>query len=371
MIEFKGVISSEVREKEIKNQAKILRNKMLTATIVSFFVLLIVAVLKYIFSNGKPSFVELFTGDVTLFLLILFLVFLILFIISLVKPRYNKELDEKTSFSVSFDNSKIVYIKENGFGKREINYSNLKKIIDEGSFYVVVSKENNIRLICEKKLLVQGSLEEFDNYFSNIIVRKNDVDKNLKEYKKDSNLNAKESIVENLGVEEEIANKKEYSTAKNLNLNGNFNIKEGNGNSKTFANVKFKGSKTRNEKSFKFALIGAILGVVSVVLTPLVVVYGINFAVNTITNIFNNLFNGFVVEFFTFIFAIIMVMLSAIVLFPLCVLLTPIIALLSLVFPIYQLVSVNRRWFSWVALVVGILSIAGCIILAITSLQGM
>ena len=356
MIEFKGAISDEVRKKEINNQAKAAKIRFLILSIASFLLLLAVVAVKYLFSENKPTLTELFSGNVTMFLLLLFIVLLIFFVVSLIKPMYNKELDKKASFSIKLDNDKIVYESESGFGKREMNYSNLKKIVDQGSYYLLISKEHNIRLICEKDLLVQGSIEEFDNYFSNIIVRKNNEQIMEKHNNKAKNLEVNnDNIVEKVEQEN-----------KNLDNADVQNTEE----TKTFTNAKFKGSKTKNEKSFKFALIGIILGVLSVALTPIVVEFGINFAVNAITSIFNNLFyGGFVVEFFTFIFACMFVLLSAVILFPACILLTPVMALLSLIFPIYQLAVVNRRWFSWVALAVGILCIGGCLIIAVLTLQ--
>ena len=342
MIEFNGCLSEEVRQKEIKAQAKRNRNKFMIFTIVSFFLLVFVAVAKFLISEQKPTFMELISGRVTLFFLLLFVVVLILFIISCVKPQYNKELDKTSAFSVQFDNSKIIYIPAEGFGKRELNYSNLKKILDEGDYYVAVSKENNIRLICQKDLLTKGSLTEFENYFNNIIIKNNN---------KTSNYEKENTTVENLN--------EQNKTQEGHDLD-----------EKTFNNDKFKKSKTRNEKSFKFVLIGIILGLVSVALTPIVVKFGINFAVNAITIIFDNLFyGGFVVELFTFILACLMIVLAAVFLFPICIFITPIMALLSLIFPIYQLVAVNRRWFSWVGLAIGLLSVSGCLILAITTLQ--
>ena len=169
MIEFNGKISEEIRQSEIKTQAKASRNRFMIGAIVSFVLLALVIVAKYILSETKPTFTELFDGKVTLFLLLLFLVLFGFFIVSCFKPFYNKSFDNKSSFSIQFDNDKITYMPSEGSGKREFNYSNLKKIVDEGSYFVVVSKEHNIRIVCEKDLLVQGSMNEFENYFKNII----------------------------------------------------------------------------------------------------------------------------------------------------------------------------------------------------------
>lgn len=359
MIEFNGAISEEVRQKEIKNQAKRIQIRFIIGTIVSAVVLAFVLAVKYLFSETKPTFMELFSGSITPFFLLVFVVFAVMLIVSFVKPQYNKDLDKTSPYSVKLDNDKIIYEPSEGFGKREFNYSNLKKIIDEGSFYVLVSKENNIRLVCQKDLLVQGSLKEFDDYFSKIIDRKVEVISNEVEEHKEEKLEAKqeEVVVDNKKEADGVAGENKDATSAEA---------------KTFKNEKFKKSKTRNEKSFKFALIGIILGVASVALTPFVVKYGINFAINGISNLFNTLFyGGFVIEFFTFIFACLITLLATIFLFATCILLMPAIALLSLIFPIYQLVAVNHRWFSWVALAVGILSVIGCLALAVVTIQAL
>ena len=363
MIEFKGTISEETRQQEIKNQANAAKIKWLILSIVAGFLLVIVLVSKYLLFDPKPTFAQLFSGEITMFMLFLFLAFLILFIVSIVKPQYNKDLDKTVPFSVKLDNDKIVYEPSEGFGRREFNYANLKKIIDEGTYYVIVSKEHNIRFVCQKDLLVQGSLEEFDDYFSKIISRKGDAIEMAKERKASKKLETKEgnSVVVEADVNGENATKETGEGQENSNTE-----------EKTFKNEKFKGSKNRNEKSFKFALIGAIFAIASVAVTPLVVKFGIGFALAAISNVFNSLFyGGFVIEFFTFIFACMAVVISTVVLFGACILIMPAVALLSLIFPIYQLVAVNRRWFSWVALVLGIASVLGTAIMVLTTLQGM
>ena len=379
MIEFKGSLSDEIRQKEIKKQSISASIKFIIGTIISAVLLGVVLVIKYTMSKSKPTFKDLFSDEILLFFVLLFVVLTIFMIISFIKPSYNKELDKTSPFSVKFDNDKIVYEPTEGFGKREIKYSNLKKIVDYGSYYIIVSKEDNIQLICEKALLVQGSLKEFDEYFNKIISRK--VEKTeeeiepVKEKEKVLNAEAKKGEINKTedATDDEKAEDGADATKIDEKAKGAKEVKEESAiEEKTFVNAKFKKSRTKNEKSFKFALIGIILAVASVAVTPLVVYYGIHFAISAITHIFNSLFyGGFVRELFTFLFACIGVLISTVALFLGCVLIMPIVSLLSLIFPIYQLIAINRRWFSWVGLALGILSVLGCLYMTIVTLSGM
>ena len=375
MIEFKGSLSAGVRERQISNEKKHNRLVWSFATL-GAFVLFVVATVFKIAIEGKFDINMLFSGGIVSYLLIATVVFLVVAIIQFVRPQVRDELKEGKVFSVTFDNDKICYIPESGFGKREFAYSNLKKIVDEGDYYLVVSKEHGIKIVCEKSLLAQGSLKEFDNYFNNIIVRKTDekydFDANEKASQKDLKTKDEEVVVE-VSSEDEAKRKDDLKVEDNGEGGGVEVLEEKKPEEqKTFSNDKFKKSKTRNEKSFKFALIGIICGLLSVALTPVVVRFGINFAISAVSNIFNSLFyGGFVVEAITFILALLIIVLATVFLFVGCVALMPIVALLSLIFPIYQLVAVNRRWFSWVGLAVGILSIVGCVLLAVTTIGSM
>ena len=82
MIEFKGALSEEVRQSEMRSQGAAARIKFIVGTVVSAVLLGLVVALKYLASETKPTFTELFSGRVTLFLLLLLVVFTVVIIVS-------------------------------------------------------------------------------------------------------------------------------------------------------------------------------------------------------------------------------------------------------------------------------------------------
>ena len=57
---------------------------------------------------------------------------------------------------------------------KETEIEDIKKIVDYGDFYRIVFYFPNLnaRFICQKDLITQGSIEEFEERFSDKIIRK-------------------------------------------------------------------------------------------------------------------------------------------------------------------------------------------------------
>ena len=65
------------------------------------------------------------------------------------------------------------------YGEKEDNYAgkeviDVKKVIDKGNFYIILFyfPHKDVNFICQKDLIVEGTIEEFEEFFEGKIVRK-------------------------------------------------------------------------------------------------------------------------------------------------------------------------------------------------------
>ena len=65
------------------------------------------------------------------------------------------------------------------YGEKEDNYAgkeviDVKKVIDKGNFYIILFyfPHKDVNFICQKDLIVEGTIEEFEELFEGKIVRK-------------------------------------------------------------------------------------------------------------------------------------------------------------------------------------------------------
>ena len=83
-----------------------------------------------------------------------------------------KELPNVIPTTITIEDDKIV---RSGFQSyRLVNIQDIKEIWDMGSFYAIIFYFPNMdrRFICQKDLLVEGTIEEFEQLFEGLIVRK-------------------------------------------------------------------------------------------------------------------------------------------------------------------------------------------------------
>ena len=99
---------------------------------------------------------------------------LLLPLLGLIQPK-SKSLDLIVPFKVSIDTKTNCITSKGKNFYFERKTSQIKKIIDYGEWYHIyfVFPHKNQSFICQKDLLVQGTIEEFKNYFQDKIIVKN------------------------------------------------------------------------------------------------------------------------------------------------------------------------------------------------------
>ncbi len=152
MIEFKGELSGKCRKYMLDRQNKI-------TIYAALFVALIFAI---------PTVI------IGIFLEPLALIFCVLYVFIIVYPLIFKDKGNNvlpTRVYVDIENHEIVSESEHFcYGK---NISLVEQVIDMGEWYRIVFclNEGNVRFVCQKSLLTQGTLEEFEALFEGKIVR--------------------------------------------------------------------------------------------------------------------------------------------------------------------------------------------------------
>ena len=160
MIEFKGEISDEIRLRIMKKQDRLLGYMILPITLIAGVCALI------LFLTNDGSYKEF------LFYAIL-LVFITAFLF--IAPQF-KNLSRFKSFKWVF----VVKISEVNIEEKSlildritfVPIEKVKKVIDEGDCYIIRHIGSTTSIICQKSLLVEGTIEEFEELFKDKLVRK-------------------------------------------------------------------------------------------------------------------------------------------------------------------------------------------------------
>ena len=102
--------------------------------------------------------------------IIIVLLFLIITIIAFIPPK--RFLSLKTNIKIIFDEDTIT--KKMNISSISRPLSKVKKVVDMGEYYCLVFRMEGIRSswICEKELIKQGTLKEFESLFTGKIKRK-------------------------------------------------------------------------------------------------------------------------------------------------------------------------------------------------------
>lgn len=154
MIEFFGVLSYETKLEVAKLKSKISGNIFLVVTILTPII---------------TSLATIFNGNFKkVWYLILILTIIFVFITVLMYYVPTKRVDSfKIKTKVQIENGNILQIVEelNTFLVKPI--SKVKKVIDYGCFYAIIFNMGDITnaFICEKQLLIKGTLKDFEELF--------------------------------------------------------------------------------------------------------------------------------------------------------------------------------------------------------------
>lgn len=153
MIVFNGELS--------ENNKKFLNRKMKNVSIISTCILSIILVI--------PITLAVVFDDTIWAIAYIIIPALILFS---VVPIPKKKWDTICPTEISINDETVIIHGETFHQEREI--SQLKRIIDFGDCYKMefVFPHKSFSCLCQKNLIVKGTLEEFEERFADIIVRK-------------------------------------------------------------------------------------------------------------------------------------------------------------------------------------------------------
>ncbi len=162
MIEFKGELSNETKEFILKTQ----RKEQIISSGIALIILGVIALLLFIFMIEFRLFIaSTFLAGVICVLLI---------IIFPTKKDKIKVLKEYISNSVVIQDDYIERDGEGSCGYDCEKVEDIKSIKDYGSFYHIefYSPIKDKYFLLQKDLITQGTIEEFEEIFADLIVRK-------------------------------------------------------------------------------------------------------------------------------------------------------------------------------------------------------
>ena len=150
MIIFQGDISKECQEYFLKKIVAGILIFTSILTLITLFVCLIIG-------NNLFSYLILIAGLITI----------VAYDVYMVK-NYKKTFPRRVDIEEDF---LVVYTKE-GSVTREVK--DLKRVFDEGQFYIMdfYFPHKCMEMLCQKDLIVQGTLEEFEELFEDYLVKK-------------------------------------------------------------------------------------------------------------------------------------------------------------------------------------------------------
>ncbi len=155
MVEFNGIIASSTKYRIEKNRMRPVA-----------WILLIFIVFNIIFiSISWPINSE----DETIILVFTIILFIIDILIFIWPFKFNTA---EWLVNVKIESNFIEYSPPLSVELRTIPLEKIKKVIDEGDCYHIIYAEYSNSIICQKDLLVQGTLEEFEEIFKDKLVRK-------------------------------------------------------------------------------------------------------------------------------------------------------------------------------------------------------
>ena len=150
MIKFEGTLCEQAKKLIVTKK----RTSFLVCQAVTVLVFLVITIFRVKNSSNPWAYVL----GMTLFVILINLVLAL---------TINKKSKWLFPISVSVDNGEIVYETE-GFRER-YEFEKVKRVCDHGIFYEIIVSSHT--LICQKDLLTQGTIEEFEALFDGKIER--------------------------------------------------------------------------------------------------------------------------------------------------------------------------------------------------------
>ena len=156
MIIFSGVVSDEVQIQTMKK-----RNKYsFWFCAISSFIIILVGELLWFFLDGDMKLWYILSG-----------VLIATVLLQLWNPK--KKIRFNWEYHITIDTEKIIV--ESPLWPKPLQkpLKKVKKILDAQNCYYIIYADINNSIVCQKDLLVEGTIEEFEELFAGKIRRKN------------------------------------------------------------------------------------------------------------------------------------------------------------------------------------------------------
>lgn len=163
MVEFIGKIDNEIQAKCITKRGQFLG--------IFGAILLILIMLAYLIIWLVD---ETSSNDELIYTIIIFSVALLLGIIICI-PTSRNRLRFEWNYNIKFDDGTITQISNHQNGAiQSFKISKAKKVVDYGRYYYIFlyRLDPSKGIVCQKDLLIKGTLEEFEKLFDGKIIRK-------------------------------------------------------------------------------------------------------------------------------------------------------------------------------------------------------
>lgn len=162
MIEFRGYIAGAAEKHFRKKSQTLVQNSLLIGMVVFLPIIIFIAI--------RIRYALLLIAYCGMFAIIPLLVRI---------PQSKKERRSYTPKKIVIDGKNIVCVADKYTETKRIN--DVKMVLDFGEFYEVVFPFGKMseKFICQKDLLIKGSLGEFEKIFKGRIIKKKTVDGSL------------------------------------------------------------------------------------------------------------------------------------------------------------------------------------------------
>ena len=155
MIIFSGVVSDEIQSKTFKKR----QQHVFRVCAINFIAIIIVGGVLWFLLNGELKRWLLASG-----------VLIVVLLFTLWNPR--KKLPFRWEYHITNEEKKIVQECPLWPKPVEKPIKKIKKVLDDEDCYYVIYGDMNNSIVCQKDLLTEGSIEEFEALFQGKIIRK-------------------------------------------------------------------------------------------------------------------------------------------------------------------------------------------------------
>lgn len=155
MIIFSGVVSDEIQAKTFKKRQQF---AFFVCAIGSVVVIIISGIFWFIFWLESIKEWYILSG-----------ILIVVALLQLWNPR--KKLPFRWEYHITIDPEKIVV--ETPLWRKPLQkpMKKIKKVLDVGDCYYIIYADINNCIVCQKDLLIEGSIEQFETLFQGKIVR--------------------------------------------------------------------------------------------------------------------------------------------------------------------------------------------------------